>query len=340
MKKTLQWTAGIVLALAVVFLAGPKSPEAELNPNLPTVPTDPAQLELMVNSSEAAIKDLKPDNEARIVWADSASKQKTPYSIVYIHGFGASWAEGDPVARNIARRYGANLYLSRMYDAGVNDPDAFKDLTPENFLGGAKQALSIGKVLGDSVIVIGTSAGGLLTVYLASTHPELKGIVLYSPCMEVANPALKLVTGHWGEEILHLAMGERRITADTDSELAKYWLQSYHTNGLLTLQKTIDAVARPEVYSKVKMPVFVGYYYKNEDEQDDVVSVKAIQKMVGLLGTPDNLKVEQSFPESGDHVIGSRLRSKDVKGVQKATEAFFENVLKMKPTEAPKEQVF
>ena len=108
------------------------------------------------------------------MWADTARRQKTPYSIVYIHGLGASWAEGDPVHKNLAARYGANLYLARLHDAGINDPDAFDDLTPENFVAGAKRALAIGQALGDSVIVIGTSAGGLLTVYPVSyTHLDV-----------------------------------------------------------------------------------------------------------------------------------------------------------------------
>ena len=44
---------------------------------------------------------LKPDNEARIVWADS-SRQKTAYAIVYLHGFSASLGEGDPTDTDIA----------------------------------------------------------------------------------------------------------------------------------------------------------------------------------------------------------------------------------------------
>jgi hypothetical protein len=59
--------------------------------------------------------------------------------------------------------------------------------------------------------------------------------------------------------------------------------------------------------------------------------VAAIQKMFPQLGTPDNLKVEKAFPESGDHVIASRLRSKDVKGVYEATDQFFMQKLLMKP---------
>lgn len=333
MLKILIGVIAVVVILVIVYFLGPTVPAVQFSPVLPSVTKDLSVLEEEINKSEKETKNLKRDNQARIVWADSAKKQKTPYSIVYIHGFGASWAEGEPIHRNLAKRYGANLYLARMHDAGISDPDAFDDLTPENFMANAQRALSIGKVLGDSVIVIGTSAGGLLTVYLASTNPEIKGVVLYSPCMAVASPALKLVTGHWGRKILYSIMGEYRTPVDEDPEKSNFWLQSYRTNGLLTLQQTIDAIARPEVYEKIKMPLFLGYYYKNEEEQDKTVSVKAMQDMFPKLGTPDNLKVEKAFPESGDHVIGSYLRSKDVQGVYDATDQFFQEKLHLKPVE-------
>lgn len=332
MLKFILWIVGLVVILGIIFIAGSKVPEARLTPVLPTITSDLTKLDEEINRTEKAIPLMKPDNEARIVWADSA-RRRTPYSIVYIHGFGASWAEGDPIHKDLAKRYGANLYLARMHDAGIADTNAFDDLTPANFLAGAKRALAIGKVLGDSVIVIGTSAGGLLSVYLAATHPEIKGLVLYSPCMAVANPALKMITGHWGKQILHKVMGTHNMGKDSIPEQAQFWLQGYHTNGLITLQQMVDAIARPEIYSEIKIPTFVGYYYKNDDEQDKVVSVKAIRELFAGLGTPEDMKVEKAFPESGDHVIGSRLRSKDVKGVYEATDAFFREKLHLKPVE-------
>lgn len=336
MKKVLLWVIGLVGVLAITYAVGPDVPEANLDPTLPVVSQNLTELEADIQRTEAAISDMKPDNEARIIWADTATRQKTPYSIVYIHGFGATWAEGDPVHRDLAKRYGANLYLARMHDAGISDPDAFDDLTPENFVAGAKRALAIGKALGDSVIVIGTSAGGLLTVYLASTNPDIKGVVLYSPCMEVYNGALKLTTGPWGQKLLHGLLGERRDDMEYSADRAQYWLTSYDSDGLLTLQQTMDAVSQPEVYAKIKMPVFLGYYYKNEEEQDKVVSVKAMQEMFPLLGTPEALKVEKAFPESGDHVIASHFTSKDLNGIQQATEEFLEKVLGLKPIESTK----
>lgn len=325
--------SGLLLFLAlliIVYFLGPRPPAVNLVPDLPSVTSDLVQLEKEVIDSEKAITDLKPDNEARIIWADSL-KRKTPYSIVYIHGFGASWAEGDPVHKNLAERYGANLYLSRMHDAGLSDPDAFDDLTPQNFVDGAKRALAIGKQLGDSVIVVGTSAGGLLSVYLAANYPEIKALVLYSPCITTYNNALAIATGPWGPKILKWVLGEHDVMKEDSQGRKDYWLNSQNTNGHLALQQTIDAVARHENYEKIRMPVFLGYYYKNKEEQDKTVSVDAMLQMFEQLGTDPDKKVEKAFPESGHHVIASHITSGDWQGVQKETEKFLETVAGLKP---------
>jgi pimeloyl-ACP methyl ester carboxylesterase len=324
MKKSLKWTGIVVAVLGIGFVAGPRPDAALLSPTLPVVSQALPQLEKDIADSEAKFN-LKPDNQARIVWADSTQKQKTPYSIVYIHGFGASWAEGDPIHQQLAQKYKANLYLARMYDAGVKDRDAFKTLTPENFLENAKHALAVGKALGEKVIVIGCSAGGLLTTYLASEHPDIAAIVLYSPCYGVN--AMGLATGPWGEQLLGGIMGTHRDITHYTPERANYWLTRFHTNGLLTLQKTIDAVFTPTVFEKIKMPVLMVYYYKDEENQDKVVSVEAIKKGFEMLGTPEAQKRQVALPEAGDHVIASHCTSKDLKGVFEASDKFLSEVV-------------
>jgi pimeloyl-ACP methyl ester carboxylesterase len=330
MKKKIGILAALGLFLGLVYFLGPKPPKAMLTPQLPNMNTNLEELEREIQSRESAVADLKSDNQARIVWADSNRKEKTRYSFVYIHGFGASWAEGEPVHRRLAARYGANLYLSRMEDAGISNPDAYQNLTPKSFLEGAKRALAIGKALGEEVILIGTSAGGLLSVYLASTNPDLKGLILYSPCMDIYNSALKVATGPWGAEAVQKIVGDRMLNEYTP-ERQKYWMSSYSSKGLITLQATIDAVAKPEVYQKIKMPVFLGYYYKNDEEQDKTVSVKAMKEMFPLLATPPALKRERAFPQSGHHVIGSYMTSGDVEGVVEESQKFVEEILQIAP---------
>ena len=113
-----KWLLLIPALLIILYLLGPSPATPVYEKEMPVVPAAPAALEAYIHANEAQHK-LKPDNEARIVWADSA-KSVTEYAIVYLHGFSASQGEGDPVHRYIAHRYGCNLYLSRMAEHGID----------------------------------------------------------------------------------------------------------------------------------------------------------------------------------------------------------------------------
>jgi pimeloyl-ACP methyl ester carboxylesterase len=186
------------------------------------------------------------------------------------------------------------------------------------------------------VVVIGTSAGGMLTLYLAANHPDIAGVVLYSPCVAVANPALKLATMPWGSEITNLAMGgEYVISTHYKPDRAHYWLTRYHTNGLLTLQTMMDRYMTPELFAKVKQPLFMGYYYKDDAHQDKVVSVPAMLTMFDYLGTPAAKKEKIAFPNANDHVIGSHFTSGDLTGIYNATAQFLERKVGLIPAVQP-----
>ena len=328
--KRLLLVVGLLLTVMVIgYLLGPTAQTDGVKDESITLDPDLVKLEQSVTQSEQSLK-LRPDNEARIVWADSLQKVKTPYSIVYIPGFSATWAEGDPIHKQIAQRFGCNLYLARTAEHGLDSPDAMKELTPARYAASAERALAIGKALGEKVVVMGTSAGGMLTLYLAAHHPEIDGLILYSPCIAVANPALKLVTKPWGKQILDQVFGGEYVkNTHYSGGRERYWSPQYHTNGLITLQTMLDEFMTPELFASVKQPVFMGYYYKDEEHQDQVVSVAAMLDMFDELGTPAAEKVKKDFPEAGEHVIASHFTSGDLAGVYQATETFMKDVLKM-----------
>src|SRR5688572_14102950 len=121
MKRIIKISFPILLLVGVYFL-GPVPEKPQYGATIPDVPADAAGLESYIRANEAK-HNVKPDNEARIVWADSA-KQKTPYAIVYLHGFSASQMEGDPTHKKIAAEYGCNLFLSRLSDHGVDTTES------------------------------------------------------------------------------------------------------------------------------------------------------------------------------------------------------------------------
>ncbi|WP_338874129.1 alpha/beta hydrolase [Spirosoma sp. SC4-14] len=337
MKRIFTISGLLLTAIAAGYMLGPSAHYDAIKNQPVVLDSDLVKLEQNIADSEKKAH-LRSDNEARIVWADSLHKVKTPYSLVYIPGFSATWAEGDPIHKQLARHFGCNLYLARTYGHGVDSPDALKDLTPDNYARSAERALAIGKELGNKVIVIGTSAGGMLALYLAERHPDIDGLLLYSPCIAVANPALKLVTKPWGRQILaQVFQGDYVVNSYKQPGRDRYWLPQYHINGLIALQTMLDQYMTAEQFQKVKQPVFMGYYYKDNDHQDKVVSVAAMLDMFNNLGTAVDKKQKMAFPDAKEHVITSYFTSGDLEGVYTATEKFMEDVLQIPvaPTQMP-----
>ena len=328
MKTFLKTLIALIGVGTVAYFLGPK-PEApkleivkfKLTSDLPT-------LDKQIQEGETTEKGIRPDCQARIVWADSLKKEKTKLAIVYIHGFSATQEEGDPVHRNLAKKYGANLYLARLAGHGIDLGDStMATVTADDFILSAENALAVGKTLGDEVIIVATSFGGALTTYLASQHPEIKAIVMYSPCIKVYDDNAELLDNHWGLELGKAVSGSYlRDFKPFSSEHGKHWSTHYHLNGVISLQNFLTNAMNPETFAKIKCPAFMGYYYKNEEEQDKVVSVPAMLKMFDELGSTNKQKV--AFPNAGNHVLASPILSKDIATVQLETEKFLDGVLK------------
>jgi len=318
----------IAILLVIGYMLGPKERVADLAGEYPVVPVNPVELEDYIRSREDTVSGLKPDNEAKIVWLDSLTKHKTEYAFVYIHGFGASEKEGHPVHRELAQYFGANLYLARLPEHGIKREDALKHLTAQKLADGAREAYAIGKSIGDKVVIIGTSMGGALTLMLASEQEDIEAIVLYSPAIRDFHGRLDLFFNPWVKNVMENYLTEEGVVRLTrDEEMARYWTEVQHVNGFTSLAVLLKSKMVPETYEKVKQPLFMGYYYADEEHQDFVVSVPAMLEMFEWVSTPDHLKVKQSFPNADNHVISSEITSEDWESVLEATKYFLSNTV-------------
>ncbi len=318
----------LIALLALVYFLGPKpSPPNTSTPVLNILPDSLAILEDKINRSEKAVIGLKTDNQARIIWADSTQKKKTKIAFLYIHGFSASQEEGDPVASNVARKFGANLYLARLSDHGIDAGDStMKDFTAEKAIKSAEEALQIAKALGDEVHVMGTSFGGALSLYLASKHPEIKSLTLYSPCIKLFDPNGALLDKPWGLKIAQTVKdGFFNDIVPKNENQPKYWSMHYRLEAVVEVQNFLSNVMTAETFAKVSCPVFLGYFYKNEEVQDKVVSVPALLEMFENLGSKN--KVKESFPTTNNHVLGSYVLSEDTQTVENKTITYLEKII-------------
>ncbi len=317
----------IVLLFGVYFL-GPEPDQPKFESTMPTVPQQADELEKYVANQELKHK-IKPDNEARIVWADSL-KKKTEYAVVYLHGFSASPMEGDPVHTNFAKKFGCNMYLARMADHGIDTIDQLINFTPDRWWTSSKEALAIGKAIGEKVILMSTSTGGTMALILAAQYPDdVYALMNMSPNIALRNPKAWLSNNPWGLQIARIVIGGKSVTYPPDSLADKYWYNSYRLESVSQLEELLEEKMNRDTFQKVKCPSLSLYYYKNEQEQDPTVRVDAMQEMNSQLSTPGDMKVMVAIPNAATHRIGSRLASKDVPAVEEACEKFAVEKLRM-----------
>lgn len=330
----MKWWIKILLTIigcsGIGYAVGPHPSTPIYNATLPKVPTSMSGIENYIANNEALHK-LRPNNEARIVWADSL-QQPTDYAIVYLHGFSASQEEGNPTHRSIAKKFGCNLYLSRLAEHGIDTSDQLLNLTADNYWESGKEALAIGKQLGKKVILMSTSTGGTLALKLAATFPDdIFGLILYSPNIAINDSKAWLLNNPWGLQIARQVKHSNYNTPSDTREIYKqYWNTPYRLEAAVALEELLETTMTEATFKAVHQPTLALYYYKDEQHQDKVVKVSATQHMMKQLGTPINQKREMPMPKTEDHVLGSPIKSKDVEGVISETEKFMVEVLKMK----------
>ncbi|RUA31665.1 MAG: alpha/beta hydrolase [Bacteroidetes bacterium] len=313
----------------ILYFFGSKIETPVFSNNLPEIPADILTIESWLNEKESKHLEIKPNNQAQIVWHNEKFNT-TEYSIVYLHGFGASQQEGHPVHRILADSLKANLFLARQQGHGLSSKEAFKGLTADSYMSSAIEALAIGQQLGEKVILIGTSTGAAQAIWLAAQFPDIvQALILYSPYIALKDSYNeKLVLGPWGKNLTKWIMGGEINHEVRPDSIAAFWSEYYHLDAYFSLFSMINESMKPEVFSKVNCPVFMAYYYKDEQNQDNVVSVNAMKEMFDQLASENKKAI--AFPNTGNHVIASDLRSKDWEGVKDSSWYFIKNHILIK----------
>jgi pimeloyl-ACP methyl ester carboxylesterase len=329
-KMMFLWTIIVAGILGLVYGFGPYPVPPRYSVRLPDIPDKLSALEKYITVKEAS-RPVKVDNQARIIWAGDSLKTVTPYVIIYLHGFSASSEEGEPTHRDIARKFGCNLLLTRLAEHGLTTGQPMLGLTADRLWNSALEYYAIGKKLGKKVILMGTSTGGTLALKMAAEFPDIAAVILYSPNIEMNNRKAWLYNKPWGLQIAReVSGGDEVVLKNSEPFYRRYWYDHYRIEALVQLEELLESSMTPETFKRVKQPVLLLYYYKDEHHQDNVVKVESMLEMFDQLGTPAAEKMKQPVPGANDHVITSSSRSQDVSSVEKFTELFMEKILFMK----------
>ena len=335
MKKILQISLkillGLITFLAVVYFLGPTPPKPNFTKPSFENALSLAALEQSVIETEKREPNIKQGNEATIVWADSIKKAKTKVVFLYLHGFGASHHEGYPVNIDVAKQFGSNLFLARLFDHGIeNGEDNLARFNAEDYAQSGERALHIAKQLGDSVVILATSGGGAMALFLASRHPEIKGLITYSPAIRLFKKESFLLSGPWGLQIARTVFGKNHNDwAYENPDQKYYWTNHQRLESIVQFGVFLKYAMIPETFQQIHCPLFLGYFYEDEENQDKVVSVEAMREMYGQVATPPQYKREKVFPKANSHVIASNLTSKTWQDVEVESVKFIKEVLGM-----------
>ncbi len=304
------WLLGrVLLAIggigALVYFFGPRE-QVNLNPGF-----DPRKfgegVQVYFESTESAFDDIVPGVEKRVIWQPGFKEQRTPYSVLYVHGFSATSEEIRPVPDRVAETLGANLVYTRLQGHGRGGP-AMVEGTPSGWMQDMAEGLAAARAVGDKVIVISTSTGGTLAA-AAAVNPELNkdvvAMVMVSPNFGVNTVGAWIPTLPWARDWLPLVMGQERTTSATNPAQEKYWAVTYPWEAVVPMSVLVDTVYGLD-FSGAQVPVLFWF-----SDDDQVVRPDRTHKVAAAWGAPATVNLMTMGPgdDPSSHVVAGALVS-------------------------------
>lgn len=301
MNKIRALAAILLIVIAALWLLTPAKLESSTADVL--VPGD---IESWIGKGEretATRYGLIPGTEKRILWFGEHGK--TPYAVVYLHGFSATRQETAPLAEYVADALGANLFETRLSGHG-HQRAPMSGIRAEDWLADAAEALSIASKLGDKVIVIGTSTGATLSVAMLS-HPTMgpvDTIVMLSPNFSPRDPAAAWLTRPAGPLIAKALVGDTRSWEPHNDQQGRYWSTTYPMDSAVEMMRLVG-LANRNLPARISQRLLM--FYSNDDT---VVSPQAALSALDAIDAPVKQSIRIRDPgDPSHHVLAGDILS-------------------------------
>jgi pimeloyl-ACP methyl ester carboxylesterase len=297
MGRILIWLAIALAVVAVAFMLGPRvAVDTAVTFDPAAIGNDP---DAYLARTEAAVANIRPGLRKEIIWADPAAKAKTPLAIVYIHGFSASKGEVRPLPDRIAAALGANLFYTRLAGHG-RDGAAMAQASVHDWINDYAEAMAIGRMIGEKVVVVATSTGGSLATWAAS-QPELSKdvstLVLISPNYGVQASGAEILTMPWGRQIAELVIGKERGFEPANDAQARLWTTRYPTRATLPMA-ALTKLAYASPVENVSIPALFIF-----SPNDKVVRPELTREIAGRWGARHEIVPVETSGDPSNHVI-------------------------------------
>ena len=304
-QRALTGLVVLVALLVVVYLVGPRN---AFGPDEPTPreapPTQLSALDGWIARQEAVFPDIRPGNAKGVVWHGQPG-QKTPWSLVFVHGYSASRMEVAPLPDRVAQALGANVFYTRLVGNGRTG-EAMGEATVQDWLADVVEAVRIGQALGDRVLVMGVSTGATLATWLA-LRPEGRDVDAYvfmSPNYGPKDKRSELINGPWGQQLALALEGEMRGQPSSDPREEQGWTNRHATRALFPMMALVKRVRESDL-SAFQAPVLVLY-----SQRDQTVDPQEIERTFARFGSPRKVLEHVTYSESvRQHVLAGDIKA-------------------------------
>lgn len=297
MSRKIRLGLAVAAVLTLLYYLGPRVAVDT------TVSFDPAAIgrdpDAYLARVEAYVPGIREGLEKEIIWADPGAKTKTPLSIVYVHGFSASKGEVRPLPDKIAAAFKANLFYTRLTGHG-QDGAAMASGSVNSWVNDYAEAVAIGRLIGDRVVVVATSTGAALATWAAAQPQLSRGVaamVLISPNYGVQAAGAWLLTMPWGEQIAELLVGKERAAKAKNDLQRRLWTMRYPSSALLPMAATMELAAAVSVEA-IEVPTLFIF-----SDADKVVRPDLTRSIAARWGGPNALLTVAESDDPSNHVI-------------------------------------
>ena len=213
---------------------------------------------------ESKLKDIKEGVQKRVIWSNKEN-QKTPLSIIYIHGFSASSEEIRPLPDLIAKKLKANLFYTRLKGHG-RDGIVMGQASIKHWIYDLQEAIEIGSRIGDKVLVISSSTGGTLSSFASldeNLSRNILSFIFISPNFGINHKLANLLTWPLAKYWLKIFIGEMREIKPRNKLNAKFWTLKYPNNALIPMANLVHTINRKS-FKNVNIPAL--FYFSLDDK--------------------------------------------------------------------------
>ncbi len=220
---------------------------------------------------------IRTGQRKRIRWSAKGAGVRTPWSLVYIHGFSAGPMELEPTISNLADRLSVNLFVTRLEAHGLTDGDDFSHVEASSWVRDVSEAVEVGKQIGENVLLVGMSTGAALALrYVSAARPSkdsaLRAMILLSPNYQVQAFGSQLLENPFGRSLAKLIVGNDYHFEPKNELHRNRWTTRYSSEALHEL--VLVAKASRDVQTEdLEIPVLTVYV-----AEDNVVSISEIEK--------------------------------------------------------------